>query len=249
MEVQPYLDRIPYVGPKEPALQTLRQLHLAHLMAIPFENLSVIDKQQITLDEAALYDKIVVRNRGGFCYELNGLFAWLLRAMGYQVALLSARVAMDQGSWSPEFDHMALLVTLTDPWLVDVGFGDSFSLPLRLNTDRAQVQAGNGFRIVSTDTDYIMQHRTQGKEWHDEYRFTLQPHQFDEFDPMCQFHQTSPESPFTLRRVCSRTTPDGRVTISDMRLITTHFGQRREHPLRDDAELHQALQAYFGIGA
>ncbi|HEY3340588.1 MAG TPA: arylamine N-acetyltransferase [Anaerolineae bacterium] len=247
MDVQPYLDRIGYSGPTEPALQTLRQLHLAHLMAVPFENLSVISKQPIMLDEAALYDKIVARKRGGFCYELNSLFAWLLRAMGYQVTLLSVRVAMGQGHWSREFDHMALQVTLGAPWLVDVGFGDSFCLPLRLNTDRGQVQAGSVFRVINTDTDYIMQHYAPGKDWHDEYRFTLQPHQIDEFDPMCQFHQASPESPFTLRRVCSRTTPDGRITISDMRLITTHFGQRREQPLRDHDELRQALWEYFGV--
>jgi N-hydroxyarylamine O-acetyltransferase len=249
MDAQHYLDRIQYAGPTAPVLQTLRQIHLAHLMTVPFENLSVMNKQPVLLDEAALYDKIVIHKRGGFCYELNGLLAWLLRALGFQVTLLSARVANDDGNLSPEFDHLVLQVSLADPWLVDVGFGDCFGLPLRLNTSREQVQAGSAFRIVQDGAEHIMQRRNFGKTWREEYRFTLQPHQFDEFGPMCIYHQTSPESPFTYRRVCSRNTPDGRITISYMRLITTHFGTRTERLLRDEAELSQVLQTEFGIQA
>lgn len=247
MNARHYLDRIHYAGPTEPVLQTLRQIHLAHLMTVPFENLSVLNKQTVVLDEAALYDKIVTRKRGGFCYELNGLLAWLLRALGFQVTLLSARVANDDGNLSPEFDHLVLQVSLADPWLLDVGFGDCFGLPLRLNTSREQVQAGSAFRIVQDGAERIMLRRDFGKPWREEYRFTLQPRQFDEFGPMCIYHQTSPESPFTHRRVCSRNTPNGRITISDMRLISTCFGQRTERLLRDEAELSQVLQTEFGI--
>ena len=249
MDAQHYLNRIQYAGPTAPTLQTLRQLHLAHLMTVPFENLSVLNKQPVVLDDAALYDKIVTHKRGGFCYELNGLFAWLLRALGFQVTLLSARVASDDGRLSPEFDHLVLQVSLADPWLVDVGFGDCFGLPLRLNTSREQVQAGNAFRIMEDGAQRIMLRRDFGKAWREEYRFTLQPRQFDEFGPMCIYHQTSPESPFTHRRVCSRNTPNGRITISDMRLITTHFGARTERLLSDEAELSQVLQTEFGIQA
>ena len=248
MDVQTYLERIEYTGPTEPTLRTLRGLHMAHLLAVPFENLSVVSKHPIVLDEAALYDKIVTRRRGGFCYELNGLFAWLLCKLGFRVTLLSARVAGEQGNISPEFDHLVLQVSLTEPWLADVGFGDCFGFPLHMNTSKEHVQAGSAFRIVEEGEDRVVQRRDFGKDWREEYRFTLQPHSFAEFGPMCLYHQTSPESPFTRKRVCSRMTSDGRITLSDMRLIVTRFGQRTERTLRDEAEVTEVLFDEFGIG-
>jgi N-hydroxyarylamine O-acetyltransferase len=93
-----YLDRIHFPARAssdfpQPSLQTLRVLHEAHLLAVPFENLSIHYGQPIILQEDALFNKIVRLRRGGFCYELNGLFAWLLRQLGFQVTLLSAEVS------------------------------------------------------------------------------------------------------------------------------------------------------------
>src|SRR4051812_31453470 len=110
MDIQAYLDRIDYRGPRDPTAETLRALHAAHLLAVPFENLNVAMGWPIALDEAALFDKIVVRRRGGFCYELNGLFAALLRGLGFQVTMLSAGVAREGGGFGPEYDHLTLLV-------------------------------------------------------------------------------------------------------------------------------------------
>src|ERR1051325_2319757 len=120
MDIRAYLNRIDYDGPLEPTVETLRQLHAAHLLALPFENLSIHAREPIVLNDEALFQKIVVRRRGGFCYELNGLFAALLRALGFEVAMLSAGVMGASGEFSPEFDHMALMVTLGERWLVDV---------------------------------------------------------------------------------------------------------------------------------
>src|SRR5919109_1202974 len=103
MNIQAYLDRIGYRGPLEPTAETLRALHVAHLLGVPFENLNIGMGWPIVLDEAALFDKIVVRRRGGFCYELNGLFAALLRELGFDVTLLSAGVARQDGGFGPEF--------------------------------------------------------------------------------------------------------------------------------------------------
>ncbi len=99
-------------------------LQVAHLLAVPFENLSIHAQQPIVLEDTALFTKIVERRRGGFCYEANGLFAALLREMGFDVAMLSAGVARAEGGFGPDFDHMALMITLEQRWLVDVGFGD-----------------------------------------------------------------------------------------------------------------------------
>ena len=127
MDVKAYLERIKYRGSLALNAETLRGLQAAHLLAVPFENLSIHAKQPIVLDDDALFTKIVERGRGGFCYELNGLFAALLRALGFKVEMLSAGVANAEGGFGPDFDHMALMVTLDERWLADVGFGDSFN--------------------------------------------------------------------------------------------------------------------------
>ncbi|HEX9438499.1 MAG TPA: arylamine N-acetyltransferase, partial [Roseiflexaceae bacterium] len=110
MDIQTYFQRINYHGPLAPTAETLRELHVAHLLAVPFENLNIGLGWPIVLDEAALFEKIVVRRRGGFCYELNGLFSALLRALSFDVTLLSAGVARADGGFGPEFDHLTLLV-------------------------------------------------------------------------------------------------------------------------------------------
>src|SRR5215213_9521921 len=126
MDVDAYLERIGYRGPPAPTAETLRRLHVAHLLAVPFENLSIHAGEPVVLDDESLFDKVVARRRGGFCYELNGLFAALLRALGFEVEMLSAAVRGSAGKFGPEFDHMTLLVKLGERWLADVGFGDSF---------------------------------------------------------------------------------------------------------------------------
>ena len=131
VEIARYLERISYHGSREPILSTLQALHEAHLLAVPFENLDIALGRAIVLDEASLWTKIVEHHRGGFCYELNGLFAQLLLALGFQVDLLSAAVARETGGFGPDFDHLTLLVHLEQDWLADVGFGESFRQPLR----------------------------------------------------------------------------------------------------------------------
>src|SRR5712691_1982485 len=149
MNVAAYLGRIGYKGKVSPTVETLRGLHRAHLLSVPFENLDISLGRQILCDEGAFVRKIVERHRGGFCYEINGAFASLLRSIGFKVTLLSARVPKKDGSDGPEFDHLALRVDLDEPWLADVGFGDSFLDPLRLGTSAEQKQDGGVFRITT----------------------------------------------------------------------------------------------------
>ncbi|HKY30253.1 MAG TPA: arylamine N-acetyltransferase [Pyrinomonadaceae bacterium] len=247
MNIEAYLDRINYRGSLEPTAQTLRDLQVAHLLTVPFENLSIHSNEPIVLDDDSLFDKIVNRCRGGFCYELNGLFAALLRALGFKVEMLSAGVANSEGVFGPDFDHMVLLVTLEDRWLVDVGFGDSYREPLLLDYQGEQVQDDGTYRITSHNSYLIMSQRRGESEWKDQYRFTLQPHIYSDYAEMCHYHQTSPQSHFTRGRVCTRATPDGRITLSELRLITTVNGQREERMLGNDEEYRQVLRETFGI--
>ncbi|CAA9548288.1 MAG: N-hydroxyarylamine O-acetyltransferase [uncultured Thermomicrobiales bacterium] len=263
MDVEHYLARIGYTGSREPTLETLRALHRAQLYTVPFENLDIDLGRPIALDEAAIFAKIVGRRRGGFCYELNGLFAALLRALGFRVALLAAGVYNGgKGAFGPEYDHLALRVDLDRPWLADVGFGDSFLYPLLLDTNEEQVDSGrpaplvrpvgegiwqDRFRIVGTVGARIMQRRDWTDEWRDQYRLSLTPRHWSEFAPMCHYHQTSPESGFTRGRICSLATPMGRVSIADSRLLVTANGVKRETPLADEAARAVALREYCGI--
>jgi len=247
MNIDAYLKRIGYQGPIDVTADTLRSLQVAHLRTVPFENLSIHADEPIVLQDEALFNKIVERRRGGFCYEVNGLFAWLLRSLGFGVTMLSAGVARPDGGFSPEFAHMTLMVKLSDRWLVDVGFGDSFLEPLLLDEPGAQVQGSQAFQIHNEGSHRILKRRIKDEDWKPEYRFNLQPHAFPDYEEMCQFHQTSPESHFTKSRICSRVTDEGRITLSDMRLITTNGPQRDERALLNQDEYEHVLWDQFGI--
>lgn len=250
MDIQAYLDRIGYRGPRTPTAGTLRELQLAHLQTVPFENLSIHAHQPIALDDKSLFDKVVTRRRGGFCYELNGLFAALLRALGFEVSMLSAGVARGDGTFGPDFDHMALLVTLEERWLADVGFGDSFREPLRLDKRGEQPEGRRAFRLDEAG-DRLLLLRRDGpgpdKPWQPQYRFTLKPHEYPDYAGMCHHHQTSPESHFTRQTVCSLALPDGRVTLSGLKLITTRGAERQERILEDEEERAAVLRELFGV--
>lgn len=245
MRIAAYLKRIGYSGPLAPGVESLCKLHRAHLLTVPFENLDIAWKRAICMDADAFLQKIVEKRRGGFCYELNGAFAWLLRELGFKVTLLSARAPGADGSEGPEFDHLTLRVDLEQPWLADVGFGDSFIEPLQLQTKVEQKQYGQSFRIVEQGEDLRLEKLDAG--WKTEYVFNLKARQLEEFAGMCRYHQTSRESPFTQKRVCSMLTPDGRLTLSEMRLISTHNGVREERTLTSAEEWSAVLKDKFGV--
>ena len=248
LDTAAYLNRINYRGPLAPTAETLRQLQVAHLLSVPFENLSVHWAEPILLEDEALFEKVVLRRRGGFCYELNGLFASLLRALGFDVTMLSAGVANANGGFGPEFDHMALMVGLAECWLVDVGFGDSFREPLLLDERAEQMQGDRSYRIdPDNEGRLILMQREGSGEWIAQHRFSLKSHEYADYAEMCRYHQTSPQSSFTQRRVCSLATPEGRITLSQLRLITTSNGDRHERELADEKEYAEALREHFGI--
>lgn len=251
MDVKAYLERIGYGGPVAADAETLRALHAAHMRSVPFENLSIHAGEPIVLEDAALFEKIVVRGRGGFCYEDNGLFAALLRALGFDVSMLSAEVANARGVYGPPFDHMALLVKLERRWLADVGFGDSFTEPLLLDERGEQRQGRHAYRVEPDGGGrFVMSRRDAegGGEWEPQYRFDLRPHAYADYAERCRFHQTSPESHFRKARVCSLATEGGRVTLSGTRLIETGAdGARRVRELSDEEEFRATLRERFGV--
>jgi N-hydroxyarylamine O-acetyltransferase len=247
MDVKAYLERINYNGSLIPSAEALRDLQVAHLLSVPFENLSIHYDEPILLQDDSLFKKIVLGRRGGFCYELNGLFAALLRELGFNVTMLSAGVAGPDGGFGPDFDHMALMVSLEDRWLADVGFGDSFRQPLLIDSRDVQVQGGRAYRIEDDGINLILRESVGGGEWKAQYRFTLRPHEYGDYQEMCEYHQTSPDSHFTQKRICSMAKAEGRVTLSDMRLIESEGDKRQQRELKDDEEYARMLEHHFGI--
>ncbi|GAA3987314.1 hypothetical protein GCM10022384_39060 [Streptomyces marokkonensis] len=155
VQVDAYLSRLGAEYPACPTVDALRELHLRHLRTVPFENLSVHLGEEIVLEEKQLLNKVVSARRGGFCYELNGLFGALLAALGYEVTLLAARVYGDGGRLGIPYDHAALRVRTADgdDWLADVGFGAHSHGPLAFAERGEQEDPGGTFRVVEAGPD------------------------------------------------------------------------------------------------
>lgn len=251
IDVAPYLQRIGYEGPAGPSIDTLRAVHRAHLLTVPFENLDIHLGTPIVLSVERFYEKIVHGRRGGFCYELNGLFAVLLGALGFRVGLLSARVVTAGGHVSPPFDHLTLDVQCPgspERWLADVGFGDGFLEPLPLASGAERQQENGFYRIDADSGEFVLRRRADADgTLADQYRFSTEPHALAEFEGMCRYQQTSPQSHFTQQRICSLATPEGRVTLTGSRLIETRPGQRSERPIGDAATHRALLLERFGV--
>ena len=204
--------------------------------------------RRIRLSKDAFYEKIIKRHRGGFCYELNGSFASLLTKIGFKVCMLSARVASKTGGFSPEFDHMTLLVTMKDRWLADVGFGDSFTEPKRLDYEGPQTDNGRTYQITRTAGGRLLSRwDSEKKIWEPQYQFTLQPRKLEDYARRCRWHETSPNSHFRKGRICTQLAPNGRVTLTDRKLIVTRVSKRIESSVRTRTEFKRLLQKQFGM--
>jgi N-hydroxyarylamine O-acetyltransferase len=221
------------------------------MFSVPFENLDIGLGRPIQLTEQALWEKIIIQKRGGFCYELNGMFAWLLKRIGFDVTYLNARVYNRQGQLGIDFDHLALLVGIPNQsgrWLVDVGFGDSFNEPVNFEVRGEQVQGLRSYRLEQVPDGFVTWQKNYDGSWRRQYFFDLQPRTFPtDYEPGCLYHQTSPKSSFTRGSIISRATPEGRVSLEDNGLILTQHGQRSERPIENRDEYHRLLKQYFEI--
>ncbi|WP_330457794.1 arylamine N-acetyltransferase [Streptomyces sp. NBC_00820] len=257
-----YLRRLGAARPERPTAGALRELHLRHLRTVPFENLSIHLGEEIVLEEKALLDKVVGARRGGFCYELNGLFGALLAALGYEVQLLAARVYGDEGRLGIPYDHLALRVRTVEggDLLADVGFGAHSHHPLAFAERGDQTDPAGTFRVAeagpdpagvpggtgsagAADLDVV---RDGGRQ----YRLETRPRALGDFTAGAWWHSTSPRSHFTRSLVCSRVTEDGgRITLGGRTLTTTAAGGRKEtRELGGDEEVLGTYREVFGIG-
>ncbi|HUR97447.1 MAG TPA: arylamine N-acetyltransferase [Pyrinomonadaceae bacterium] len=245
-----YLDRIGVDSCELQAdLRSLKMLQRRHLLSIPFENLDIHWKRPIALDLDKFLTKIVHQRRGGFCYELNGLFDELLRHVGFQTRLISGRV-FNGKEHGPEFDHAAIIVAIgADEFLVDVGFGAFACEPLRFVLDEAQQDMNGTFVIRKFNDRYFEVAKLDARDWKGEYIFNDAARQLSDFAQMCDFQQFSSDSHFTKGKVCSIMTETGRKTLTDKNFIVTEGGEKKEAPVESELEFYNLLLAEFGISS
>lgn len=253
MNEEAYLRRIGVPATSlKPDLDTLCYLQQQHLLHVPFENIDIHNRVPFLLDTAWFYEKIVLRQRGGYCYECNGLFFELLAQIGFRVRMISCRV-LHRRHIGLEFDHMALVVTIDDAdWLVDVGFGDFSLKPLPLQN---QLEAS---RVPTYGVEFYggldaAQYLSAGKwseaaqQYKPVYIFTTAAHKLADFAAMNLFHQTSADSHFTRNLICSKPTSSGRISLLNNRLIVQDNGSKKEDLLYTPAAQQKALTQYFGL--
>ena len=242
-----YLKRINYTKEIKLNKETLFELQKKHLKSIPFENLDIHYGKEIILDIDSICTKIITNKRGGFCYELNGLFYNLLNDIGFHVKMISGRVYRKDNYYTKEFDHLAIIATIEkQKYLVDVGFGKFSLKPLEIQFDINLIDDFGEFRFDKYDADYLRINEVINGKLIPQYIFKTKERKFSEFELMCRFHQSSKDSHFTKKKVISVVTNDGRLTLNDNQLKITK-GKFEKETLFEEKEFDSLLKEYFDI--
>lgn len=242
-----YLERIGYNGSLTPSIETLRNLHRAQVMSIPFENLNLFLGQPILIDPASLMTKLIDERRGGYCYELNGLFFMALDHLGFKVTPLAARVSTGDGFFPPSH-RMTLVEVEGTRWIADVGFGGNSPVePLPLEVEREFPQYLDTYRLIADpELDYILQHQVEG-QWRTLYAFSLKAFSPADYQKMNHFTSTSPESHFTQHTTLAIPTPEARIIIYNSELKIRRPDETISRSLENLQDHREALERYFGI--
>lgn len=246
MDLNLYLKRIGIKKIESPSIGYLAELQNRHLLSIPFEDLDIPYKR-IELNLQKIYNKIIPTKRGGFCYELNGLFHWLLTSLGFKADMLSARVFNSQKQeLGPEYDHMVLLVHLDKGYLVDVGFGDSFRVPIEMPDGEVNDVSGS-YKVHVVKKNIFELHQKNENGWQLQYNFSTEPKQFYDYKDMCDFQQDSPDSHFRTRMLCTIATETGRITLSNNSVTITEGKTKAKTEFTNRNDFNILLKKHFGI--
>ena len=238
-----YLRRIGYGGPLSPTRQTLHNLHRAHLLAIPFENIDVQTRVRPTFDLEAIFEKIVERRRGGWCYEMNGLFAWALRELGFDVAMAGAAVGRAKNGDKASMNHLTLIVQLDQPYLADVGCGNGMLVPTPLREGTFN-DGRFDFRLTREgDWWRFHNHRHNGAT----YDFTERAYDFRAFEHKARMLATTAESPFVQNLVVGRLTEEGMVFLTNAALQRFSGSEIAEETAPNARELERILREHFDL--
>ena len=273
MEVQKYLDRIGFQGNIDITLACLTKLQRFHQLAVPFENLDVFTNRKKELRVEELYRQIVEKGRGGWCHELNGLFSWLLRTLGFDVRIVSANYFdPDTGKFKGEFDHMTLIVRLAgQDYLTDVGFGNVNQPydPIRMTEGALHLQPGGEYKLTRSGRHWVLQHQLRNvvghhrpqmnianlqDSWGTLFRYDLTPRDLADFQERCDEYQTDKEHCMLAAvPVLIIKSDDGRVvnTLTARRFTSVKFIEntnvRTNQSNLSNEEYEDKLRSVFGI--
>ncbi|TVS89457.1 arylamine N-acetyltransferase family protein [Mycobacterium helveticum] len=253
LDLHGYFDRIGYRGPAEPGLQVLQELVTAHTRAIPFENLDPLLGMPVDdLSAAALYDKLVRRRRGGYCYEQNGLMGYVLAELGFRVRRLGARVVWMRPPDAPypTRTHTLLAVRFPGargPYLVDVGFGGQTpTSPLRMETGGVQQTAHEPYRLQDRGDGLLLQAMVRDA-WQPLYEFGTRTEPDVDLQVGSWFVSTHPSSIFVTGLMAALVTDDGRLSLAGRELTWHRADGSEKIELPDAAAVVDALRDRFGI--
>jgi amide synthase len=244
-----YLRRLGFSGPLEPTVDTLRQLHLAHLRRIPYDNSTfpegggAMPDNLADLDLDTTFDKIVVRGLGGMCFELSSVFQRLLDELGFDTMAVAAGVLQDRGTFSPELSHKFITVSAEGlRWLVDVGFsGPSYLEPLRLSPE-VQHQYGCEFKVVAHEGRHTVLRRSRAGDWVPIYRFALVERTREEWDGFtATFQQYLDESVMASTTMICRAVENGHHALVGRRYLISEDGYERLTALTDPVEYQRIV--------
>ena len=247
-ELEDYLARIGYAGPRSASLDTFEAVHRAHAQTIPFENLDPLLGRPVRLDARALQQKLVRERRGGYCFEHNTLFSHALKALGFHVTGLAARVMWNQppGAVTPR-GHMLLLVDLDDrAYIADVGFGaQTLTGPLRLQQGIVQATPHEPFKLVRVGGDFVL-HTFIHDQWRALYRFDLQEQFLPDYEVSSWYLSNHPESHFVRGLTAARPEVNRRFALRNADLTVHHLsGETERRRLTTAAELRATLENVF----
>jgi len=251
IDLDAYLARIAYAGPRAASLATLTALGEAHMRTIPFENLDILLGRPISLELGDLQAKLVRGRRGGYCFEHNTLLAAVLESLGFAVTRLAARVrasALPATTPIRPRTHMLLRVDLAEgPFIADVGFGgDGPPHPLPLREGETWI-AGAGFRLRREGDVWVLMGRDAGADWLDLYAFTLEPQYAVDYEMANHYTSTFPRSPFVQSLTAQRSWPGGRVILRNRELTRRTGGAPESVAITDPEHLLRVLAQDFGL--
>jgi N-hydroxyarylamine O-acetyltransferase len=247
LRLDAYMERIRYDGPLSPSAETLCRLHRAQVLSIPFENLDLFLGQLIPLDPASLVTKLVDKRRGGYCYELNGLFLMVLQHLGFTVSPLAARVF--NGETLMQKSHQLMLVEIRGKrWLADVGFGGNGlleAIPLELESEFPQHL--DTFRLkADAKLGFVLQHKLSD-HWRNLYAFSLEEHYSADYQMMNYYSSTSSASRFTQHVICMLPTQEARIILYDFELKIRRLDETITTHLEGKDVYREMLERSFGI--
>lgn len=237
--LQNYFDRIAYRGDAKPGIATVAEIMRCQLFAVPFENLDVQAGKIVSLVPEEIVEKILNKNRGGYCYEVNGLFAMALQSLGIPYRFVAAR-PMFYPVRRPK-THMAIVLKLDgEEWLCDLGFGSyGIRAPIRLNMLEAEIrQDFDTFLLRKTsEREYLLQALVEG-EWLNQYEFDLSEQEWIDFAPANYLNSAHPEAIFVQKLLVVLHNPEGREILFGDMLTTVVRGRIQKQTVRpEDREL------------